>query len=346
MPIIRKILEMLRSGELETRYSSLLRVSRHERGLVLINYTDACQHARAWDEITTVCRGLILDPASGEVVARPFPKFFNWGEQDVTPVAGPVVVTEKVDGSMGILYRVGDEVALATRGAFNSREAVRGTAMLRALPGAREVPPELTLLFEIVTADGGSNLVKYDYEGLVLLGAVDRFTGAELPHTEVAAWADRLGVRAPIVYPYASLGEALVARTGLPVNFEGFVVRFADGLRLKLKGEAYLAALRASLAFSRVKVRDILAAGEAAYAAFEQKTPEELRPDLARLAGELRAQADALRGRAEEVFARAPRDVDRRTFAVWVQQNAPEDLRGVMFKLADGRAINWFALLG
>lgn len=345
MPVTRKILEMLRSGELESRYANLLRVSRHDRGLVLLNYTDACQHARAWDDVTTACRGLILDPATGEVVARPFPKFFNWGEQDVKPIAGPVLVTEKVDGSMGILYRLGDELALATRGAFASREAQRGTAMLRALPGVREVPHELTLLFEIVTVDGGSNMVKYDYEGLVLLGAVDRFTGAELPHPEVVALAGRLGVRTPIVFPHASLDEALTARVGLPANFEGFVVRFADGLRLKLKGEAYLAALRASAALSTGKVRDALAAGEAAYRALELKTPEELRPDLERVAGELRARAEALRTRAEQTFARAPQGADRRSFAVWVQQNAADDLRGAMFKLLDGRAPNWYTLL-
>jgi len=49
--------------------------------LYLYNYTQNTQFERLWNEVTLQCRGLILDP-SYNIIARPFPKFFNLGEQE------------------------------------------------------------------------------------------------------------------------------------------------------------------------------------------------------------------------------------------------------------------------
>ena len=52
--------------------------------LYIYNYTNACQYAGNWNEITTMCRGLILDN-QGNIVARPFNKFFNIEEHKTIP---------------------------------------------------------------------------------------------------------------------------------------------------------------------------------------------------------------------------------------------------------------------
>ena len=47
--------------------------------LWIYNYTKRCQYEKKWDEVTTMCRGLILNK-EGNIIARPFKKFFNIGE--------------------------------------------------------------------------------------------------------------------------------------------------------------------------------------------------------------------------------------------------------------------------
>lgn len=81
----------------EQRY--VRRVIHPDGHLQLFNYTEACTYEGAWNDTTRQCRGLILDMA-GNVVARPFSKFFNYGEPNAPELDldAPVVVTDKMDG--------------------------------------------------------------------------------------------------------------------------------------------------------------------------------------------------------------------------------------------------------
>lgn len=47
--------------------------------LSIYNYSRECQFNKNWDRYTLACRGLVLDN-EGNVIAKPFPKFFNWEE--------------------------------------------------------------------------------------------------------------------------------------------------------------------------------------------------------------------------------------------------------------------------
>ena len=47
------------------------------RSLRIYNYTHKCTYAKAWDDVTMHCRGLILDVEKRCVVKECFPKFFN-----------------------------------------------------------------------------------------------------------------------------------------------------------------------------------------------------------------------------------------------------------------------------
>src|SRR5687767_12576091 len=88
----------------------LITTQQHpEFPLLIHNYTAGCQYSRAWDEYTLMCRGLITD-LQGNVVARPFPKFFNLEEHQMpgsklSPINWnqPFTVTKKMDGSLGIV---------------------------------------------------------------------------------------------------------------------------------------------------------------------------------------------------------------------------------------------------
>ncbi|MBG0818749.1 RNA ligase [Planomonospora sp. ID82291] len=207
-------------------------------GLTIWNYTDVTQYQRHWTDVTLTCRGLITD-ASGRVVARPYAKFFNYGEARglVIHLDAPALVTDKLDGSLGILYPDGDGYAIATRGSFASEQARHATRVWRERYAHRFAPaPGITYLFEIIYP---GNRIVVDYNGLddlVLLGGVEIATGTPID-AETIDWP---GPKVT-TFAYATLREALSAppRPGA----EGFVVRLpdADHVTVKIKQADYIA---------------------------------------------------------------------------------------------------------
>lgn len=206
--------------------------------LAILNYTAACQSDRAWDDVTRTCRGLIYSVESGEVVARPFPKFHNYGEHDEgsLDMEAPVRVFNKADGSLGILYPAGDGWAVATRGSFMSEQALHATQVLRARYGNFMPDPALTYLFEIVYA---ANRIVVDYgdtDDLILLDILVTETG--FPALDYA-WSD---CAMPWIEEIdaATLADAL--RLPPRPNAEGVVVVYQGTWeRVKIKQDDYVA---------------------------------------------------------------------------------------------------------
>jgi RNA ligase len=229
--------------------------------LTIYNYSHAAQYDRLWNEVTRQCRGLIVDD-DDNVVARPWPKFFNYGEhaEDEFDLSAEVVVRDKLDGSLGILYpslSTTSGFAIATRGSFTSEQAVRGTEMLQGyLTQPRWTPlPGVTYLFEIIYPE---NRIVIDYGGrseLVLLGIVDNDSG-DTDHGDTT-WP---GPVAPFIW-----AETLAEALALPPrpNSEGVVVRFKDTkLMIKLKQDDYVALHRIVTGLSERTVWEHLSSGQ------------------------------------------------------------------------------------
>jgi RNA ligase len=341
---LQTIIQLVRSGEIATRYAGLVNVQTHPAGgLALLNYTENCQYQRAWDDVTVWCRGLVLDTDTWQVAALPFPKFFNLGELPSTSIEAlpqePFSVYEKLDGSLGISYRRGEEIALASRGSFTSREAVEGTAFLRQLANVHDLPRFLTFLFEVICKDSRC-VSRYDFEGLVLLAIFDRSAGRELEWAEVQAWANRLGCRTPTVCPFGTLAEVIESRARLPASLEGYVIRFASGLRVKVKGNAYLAVYKLIAGISEERLLQELADGDIEQ--FRRQLPEEFHVEIEQVITDLQQRAATLEVQTMDMFERAPRGTDRKSFALWVQANVPADLRAALFQLFDNKMPNWY----
>lgn len=168
--------EMIRDGYVTVR--------EHPIGeLFIANYTAQTQYEYLWNEVTSICRGLIYD-TKGNVVARPFAKFLNWDDSGAPkPPVGPMIRMPKMDGSLGILYNyVPDSVrehgvfdtgycGIATRGSFESEQAKWASQFLTdAWYKDRSVVGELTSLalsgytplFEIIYPE---NRIVVDYGG-------------------------------------------------------------------------------------------------------------------------------------------------------------------------------------
>jgi RNA ligase len=202
--------------------------------LFILNYTAKAQYERLWNETTMSCRGLVVD-SYGKIRARCFRKFFNHLE-----VASEVErrladglsfrAYEKMDGSLGILYWIRGEPFIATRGSFDSPQAIRANQILRSRPrpGLRE---DWTYLLEIIYPE---NRICLDYgarKDLVLLSAMDTESGEEVEAREAPF---SIAQEVSLGSDFSSLGSM-----NLP-NREGFVVRFDDGFRFKIKFDEYV----------------------------------------------------------------------------------------------------------
>lgn len=72
--------------------------------LTIWNYSPRVQYEKLWDDITIQCRGLVTN-SKGDIVARPFKKFFNYEEHKPEDLPNEdFEVYEKMDGSLGILF--------------------------------------------------------------------------------------------------------------------------------------------------------------------------------------------------------------------------------------------------
>jgi RNA ligase len=224
--------------------------------LRILNYTERAAYERVWTDVTCQCRGLIVHTETGEIVARPWRKFFNYGQDPdaVLDFDAPAEVTDKADGSLGILYPVPDGWAIATRGSFASEQAVHATQLLSARYPEFAPPAGVTVLFEIIYP---ANRIVLDYgamDDLVLLGAVEIATGASVSAADVPGW----------VGPVVDLMPARTFREALEIeprrNAEGVVAHFTGtGMRIKLKQADYLALHRILTQTTARSVWDYLA---------------------------------------------------------------------------------------
>jgi len=254
--------------------------------LFVLNYSPSVAHERRWNDGTLVCRGLIVDD-QGNVVSRPFKKFFNLGEHVLPglpdiPFGEPFTAYEKMDGSLGITYPTPDGLAISTRGSFESEQAVKGTQILRkqyvdALP---LMDPELTYLFEIIYPENRI-VVSYDEEELVLLGAIHTQSGQEVDPSDLRD----LGFRQPEEWKVETLDD-LPRDTR---NFEGYVVKFQSGLRVKVKLDEYVRIHRLVCDLTPRRIWENLSEGDDIEETIKG-APDELHKELDTLVQDLRDQ--------------------------------------------------------
>ncbi len=223
--------------------------------LWIYNYTPATQYERMWNEVTLQCRGLILDE-DHNIVARPFPKFFNLGELENQVIPNePFEVYEKMDGSLGILYWQGEQPFIATRGSFTSDQAQVANQLLQTkyTRAVAKCEKGKTYLFEIIYPD---NRIVVDYGGreeLVLLAVIDTATGRDEPLPDIGF---------PLVKKFDGITDIHTLKALEEDNREGFVIKFEGGLRLKVKFEEYLRLHRIITQVSTVSIWDYLRTGQ------------------------------------------------------------------------------------
>lgn len=319
--------------------------------LTIFNYTHRAQWDAPWgDGVIDWCRGLIIDE-HGYVVARPFKKFHNLNTPSIPescesnlPNCQPTV-TEKLDGSLGILWRYGPHWGLSTRGSFTSPQADWANRWAYRLlyegDDTRDwdFPAHYTPLFEILYPENRI-VCKYDFEGLVLLGLVDAKTGAEAPYSEVVYYAKRNGIQ-PVKLYNKSLAECAAANEP---GREGYVLTYHRGVwqepvKVKVKFADYVRLHRIVTGISPKAIWEMLADGQS-FQIFDD-CPAHFQQWAHEWRKKLESRFAEIASRAEHVFINRPLyDVkreekwNRKQCALYFQKEAPE-LQGVLFSMLD-----------
>jgi RNA ligase len=307
----------------------LNRIKHPNASLWLYNYTAKAQYERVWNEITLLCRGLILD-ADGKIVARPFPKFFNIEEHKPEEIPDlPFVAYEKMDGSLGILYWIDDTPYICTRGSFTSEQAQLASDWLRTkyAGSIAQLRRGVTYLFEVIYPE---NKVVVDYgtnEGLVLLAILDNETGHDLPLEEIGF---------PLVRTITDLKEVNQLRDLQTPNAEGFVLRYANGLRVKVKFAEYVRLHRLLTHVTNLTIWELLSTGEGVHVLLDH-VPDEYYDWVKITVSELETAYAAIENQCKSVYQ--VRDNRKDTAAYFMTQPHPK----ILFHMLDGK--NYAAMI-
>ncbi len=145
--------ELMNLDDLEEAIrTGLVMVSEHsEFGYKIHHYTRKCMYGRHWSPVTLQCRGLIV-AADGTVIARPFQKFWTYGQARLPKtVDKPGIITEKLDGSCGVLYATPTgEYRVSTTKKFDSPQAIWATAWWKENCPDVIPPANCTVQFEMI----------------------------------------------------------------------------------------------------------------------------------------------------------------------------------------------------
>lgn len=215
----------------------LAKEEHHEIDLYIYNYTAKCKRDGLWDEITFWCRGLITD-CNNNIKYRPIKKFFEKEQMYqyfVPKLTDNFRLFEKKDGALGILYWTGGFPYIATRGSFNSLQAINGTRILytKYYGEIHKLKDTYTYFFEMVYPKD-RHVVDYgDTEDLFLIGAYDNIGQRDILLEEIT------DINIPKVkqIPCHDSWEELLKVD--KENEEGYVAYFNDGTRIKIKFPSY-----------------------------------------------------------------------------------------------------------
>lgn len=192
-------------------------------------------------------RGIKFD-LNGDIIGRPFHKFFNLNERDETQAHlvdfdQPFDILDKLDGSMVHPVLVGNELLWMTK--MGVTDTARRAGVFAEASGYRRMALDLisdgiTPIFEWMSPHDRI-VVEYEGESLVLTALRHTITGEYASRERMEAVAARYGV--PTVGQFRGDFQGIQAfheHMAGQEDEEGYIIRFHDGHMLKLKNTWYL----------------------------------------------------------------------------------------------------------
>lgn len=299
--------------------------------LWIYKYTSKSQYESMWNVSTKMCRGLVLD-SEGTVIARPMEKFFNYEElqreQAERIMSMPFQVTQKVDGSLGILVKYNNEFMVATPGSFTSEQAVFATRLVNTtyLDKIRSLDTDrFTYLFEILYPENRIIVNYGDTAGLVFLAKIDKETGEDIMLSK-KDFESMNPFMMPEIYENFSSFSYNDLKALNWKNAEGFVVHSKNG-RLKIKFENYIVLHRI---FSRLSEKTIWEAMlNGTFYSLRKNVPEEILPWYdsvkEKIDKEVAEIVERIDSEYAEIMSSLPEQANQKDFAMVVLKKYKSD---------------------
>lgn len=298
------------------------------------------------DAIRRECRGIIFDSVTGDILRRPFHKFFNVNEREETQdhlidLSQDHVVLEKLDGSMIASFIVDGNIIWGTKMAAQEfHETVSN--FVADKPEYEEfvrlcIANGVTPIFEWCSR---KNRIVIDYpeDQLILTGMRDMINGGYYVHSAMKALAYKNeNVSIPVVKAFNAVDnmKQFVDYVSGIEDVEGFVMRFNDGHMAKIKCHWYLQIHKAKEAIlqDRNIVELIL---EEHLDDIKAHLPAEDRDRLTVFESEFNM---AIRDLADSIFVEivdiSQHNMDRKTFALTRAKELNSYTRPIIFSLWD-----------
>lgn len=336
-----KILEKVDWNVLNTYVdNNLIIANKHpEYDIWILNYSPKVQSKNFWDEYTLSCRGLVVD-AEGNILARPFRKFKNLEEHDPSEIdmSEEYDVFEKMDGSLIILfyYEPRMQWIIASRGSFISEQALEAQKIFN-ITVYDKLLSNYTYLFEVIYPE---NRIVIDYGNrreLVLLTVIETSSGFELPYIELT---DTYSKHFPIVKRFeVKINDLNDLKKLVEDNKEGFVVRFKNGFRVKVKFEEYVRLHGILTNVSNLTVWEHLM-NNYDFDALLDRVPDEFYNWLKKVVASLQSNFNEVERQALKEFVRiyyVNGITDRKGFAM---EALKTEYHSILFKLYDKKPYN------
>jgi RNA ligase len=267
---------------------------KEDGNLYLLNYTDKCTYEKHWVPETLNNRGHVYEKGTDKLIACPFSKFFNLGELTTEEQKQYInrkdyTITEKMDGSLGILYWYDGQWRMNTRGSFNSDQAKEGLKIFHEKNGFRLVNKSFTYLFEIIYPEDRKVIDYKNKRELILLSIFNNQQKEIVGPVNLAGFATQF--ETPVVtYYHLTYDQMFKFQESDDLSKEGFVVRFQDGSRVKIKSKRYFAIARILSNLSPLSLWKVMKDG---------KVNEEY---LAQIPEEFREEVDIIRNKLQSDY--------------------------------------------
>jgi RNA ligase len=223
------------------------------------------------------------------------------------------------------------EWILATRGSFTSPQAIKGKEILdrHDISAWRK---DNTYLFEIIFPENRIVVNYGDEEKLVVLGAIHTDTGDEIPDSSLF-WLQESGFE--LVMTYKTWGETYdLLKEEISNDREGYVIKFKNGFRMKIKGEEYV---RLHKILTNISNRDIweYLKDNKPFDELLEKVPDEFNDWVKETVRDLTVRFDNIDKDYTEIYENLKsRNLDRKEFAIRAKQYRHSN---ILFNMLDGK---------
>lgn len=266
--------------------------------LRVYHYSNNCQYDKKWTKWSLMARGLTLDVKNRTIVATPFPKFFNYGEMTTELPNESFEVFEKLDGSLIMCYYYNGKWNFQTKNSVDAPQAKKAIEFSNNLNLNALIKGD-TYLFEIIYPKN-KIVVSYDFEGMILLGAYKE-SGEEYSTEELKRTSELTNCRMSNRYSFDSIEELLEVAKTLNKNYEGFVIRFKSGFRIKIKGREYCIIHKLLESVTPLAIWELML-NKKDLDFLRKEIPEEFQGDFDTIRNILQSKYDYIISRAEEVY--------------------------------------------